>query len=86
MGGQGVVLATDTDRARLSRLAPRAERARAGIIETRLLNPGREVEMLDDWVGSADCVLIDAPCSGTGTWRRNPEARWRLTPDRIERR
>jgi len=41
--------------------------------------------MLDDWVGSADCVLIDAPCSGTGTWRRNPEARWRLTPDRIER-
>ena len=85
MGGQGALLATDTDRARLSRLAPRAERARAGIIETRRLNPGREVEMLDDWLGSADCVLIDAPCSGTGTWRRNPEARWRLTPDRIER-
>ena len=85
MEGQGVVLATDTDRNRLSRLAPRAERARAGIIESRLINPGRELEMLDDWTGSADCVLIDAPCSGTGTWRRNPEARWRLTPDRIER-
>ena len=85
MGGEGVVLATDTDRNRLSRLAPRADRARAGIIETRLINPGRELEMLDDWVGSADCVLIDAPCSGTGTWRRNPEARWRLTPDRIAR-
>ena len=85
MEGEGVVLATDTDRNRLSRLAPRAERARAGIVETRLLNPGRELEMLDDWVAGADCVLIDAPCSGTGTWRRNPEARWRLTPDRIER-
>ncbi|QBM75361.1 RsmB/NOP family class I SAM-dependent RNA methyltransferase [Sphingomonas sp. AAP5] len=85
MEGQGEVLATDTDRMRLSRMAPRAERARSGIIETRLLNPGREVEMLDDWLHSADCVLIDAPCSGTGTWRRNPEARWRLTPDRIER-
>ena len=85
MRGEGVVLATDTDRNRLSRLAPRAERARAAIIETRLINPAREVEMLDDWVATADCVLIDAPCSGTGTWRRNPEARWRLTPDRIER-
>ena len=83
MDGDGVVLATDTDRNRLARLAPRAERARAGIIETRLLNPGREVEMLDDWIASADCVLIDGPCSGTGTWRRNPEARWRLTPERI---
>ena len=85
MGNQGVLLATDTDRARLSRLTPRAERAGATIIETRLLNPGREMEALEDWADSADCVLVDAPCSGTGTWRRNPEARWRLTPDRIAR-
>ncbi|GAA0310389.1 RsmB/NOP family class I SAM-dependent RNA methyltransferase [Sphingomonas oligophenolica] len=85
MGNEGVLLATDTDRARLSRLAPRAARAGATIVETRLLDPGRELEVLGDWVGSADCVLIDAPCSGTGTWRRNPEARWRLSPDRIER-
>ncbi len=41
--------------------------------------------MLSDWAETADCVLIDAPCSGTGTWRRNPEARWRLTQERIER-
>lgn len=85
MVGLGVVLATDTDRAHLSRLTPRAARAGAAIIETRLLNPGRESAMLSDWAGVADTVLIDAPCSGTGTWRRNPEARWRLTPDRIAR-
>ncbi len=85
MGGAGVLLATDTDRDRLARLAPRAERAKASIVETRLLDPNREAEMLSDWADSADCVLIDAPCSGTGTWRRNPEARWRLTPERIDR-
>lgn len=85
MGNEGALLATDTDRARLSRLAPRAARAGATIVETRLLNPGQETEMLADWSGAADCVLIDAPCSGTGTWRRNPEARWRLSPGRIER-
>jgi len=85
MGNEGSLLATDTDRARLSRLAPRAERAGATIVETRLLNPGQEPAMLSDWADAADCVLIDAPCSGTGTWRRNPEARWRLTPERIDR-
>ncbi len=85
MRGEGALLATDTDRARLSRLAPRAVRAGADIIETRLLNPGREIEAVADWVSGADTVLIDAPCSGTGTWRRNPEARWRLTPERIAR-
>ncbi|WP_242139099.1 RsmB/NOP family class I SAM-dependent RNA methyltransferase [Sphingomonas sp. TREG-RG-20F-R18-01] len=85
MHGEGTILATDTDRNRLARLAPRAERAGVDGVETRLLNPGRESEMLADWAASADCVLIDAPCSGTGTWRRNPEARWRLSPERLDR-
>jgi 16S rRNA (cytosine967-C5)-methyltransferase len=85
MENSGALLATDTDRARLSRLAPRATRAGVSIIETRLLDPDREIDALSDWVGTADSVLIDAPCSGTGTWRRNPEARWRLTPDRLTR-
>lgn len=85
MAGKGAMLATDSDRARLSRLAPRATRAGVEIVETRLLNPGREAGMLADWADSADVVLIDAPCSGTGTWRRNPEARWRLTPARLAR-
>lgn len=85
MAGRGAILASDSDRGRLSRLLPRAERAGVSIVETRLLNPGREEEALDDLRARADLVLVDAPCSGTGTWRRNPEARWRLTPATIER-
>ena len=85
MANHGSILATDIDRGRLSRLGPRAERAGVTIIETRLLDPGHEVAQLADQTGRADVVLIDAPCSGTGTWRRNPEARWRLTPDRLKR-
>ncbi|HQS69602.1 MAG: RNA methyltransferase [Novosphingobium sp. 28-62-57] len=84
MANRGTLLACDIDRARLSRLPERA--ARAGVlVETRLLNPGQELAMLDDWQGRADAVMIDAPCSGTGTWRRNPEARWRIDAKAIDR-
>lgn len=85
MRNEGRISAADTDRARLSRLAPRAERAGVTITETVLLNPGQELQALQAFCGAADVVLIDAPCSGTGTWRRNPEARWRLTPARLNR-
>lgn len=85
MGGDGRLIATDTNRARLDQLKPRANRAGAGYIETRLLDPGRELAKLDDLKGQCDVVLIDAPCSGSGTWRRNPETRWRLTPVRLKR-
>ncbi|MEO6360760.1 MAG: RsmB/NOP family class I SAM-dependent RNA methyltransferase [Sphingomicrobium sp.] len=78
------ILGTDTNRARLSRLAPRAERAGTHI-ETRLLNPPKEAQELADWCASAEVVLVDAPCSGSGTWRRSPEGRWRLTPERLDR-
>ncbi len=84
MEGRGRLIACDTDRGRLQRLPPRAARAGAQV-EQRLLDPGREAEALADMVGVADVVLVDAPCSGTGTWRRNPEARWRLSADRLDR-
>lgn len=85
MENRGTLIACDADRARLARLAPRAQRAGATMIETVLLDPGREAAALERWRGGADAVLVDAPCSGTGTWRRNPEARWRLTSKQLAR-
>ena len=78
------IIASDTNRARLAQLAPRAERAGANI-QVRLLDGGRESAQLADLEGQCDVVLVDAPCSGSGTWRRNPEGRWRLTPERLDR-
>jgi 16S rRNA (cytosine967-C5)-methyltransferase len=85
MANTGRIIASDTDRTRLQRLAPRAERAGVTIVESRLLDPDVEATALSDLTDSVDVVLIDAPCSGTGTWRRNPEARWRLSNARLER-
>jgi len=85
MANAGRLVATDTDRGRLGRMDPRLQRAGVTIVERRLLDPGHEAGQLSDLTHAADLVVIDAPCSGTGTWRRNPEARWRLTPTRLER-
>ena len=85
MGNAGRIVASDADRGRLARMGPRIERAGVTIVEPLLLDPNREEAMLADLAGQADLVLVDAPCSGTGTWRRNPETRWRLTPQRLER-
>lgn len=79
------ILACDINRARLQQLAPRAHRAAATGIETLLLNPGQERSMLADRMGKADRVIVDAPCSGSGTWRRSPELRWRSSPARLDR-
>ena len=78
------IIACDTNRQRLSQLGPRALRAGADIA-VRLLDAGKEEAMLADLAGQADVVLVDAPCSGSGTWRRSPEGRWRLNPERLAR-
>jgi len=85
MANEGRLIACDVDRMRLSRLGPRKMRAGATMIEELLLDAGHEDVALGPLAGTADAVLVDAPCSGSGTWRRNPEARWRLTLDRLVR-
>lgn len=81
MRNKGQVYALDRDPRRLQRLVPRAQRAGARNIQARPIRAD------DPWArelaGRCDRVLVDAPCSGTGTWRRNPEARFRLTPDML---
>jgi len=72
MRHRGRLFAHDAAPARLAQLAPRAERA--GIaVET--LGPDAALP------GGCDLVLVDAPCSGSGAWARNPDAKWRLTPE-----
>jgi 16S rRNA (cytosine967-C5)-methyltransferase len=76
MQNAGEIVACDIDGPRLSQLAPRATRAGASVIRTQLLTDAPPA-------GTFDAVLVDAPCSGTGTWRRQPELRWRLTAERL---
>jgi 16S rRNA (cytosine967-C5)-methyltransferase len=85
MANRGRLIAADVAAERLARLAPRALRAGATIIESRSLRaePGPDEPDLPDLVACADLVLVDAPCSGSGTWRREPEAKWRLSPERL---
>ncbi len=78
MRNQGEILAFDIDPKRLKQLPPRARRAGASIIRIADTRGGPA------WgKGKFDLVLVDAPCSGSGTWRRSPEQKWRLTPDRL---
>ncbi len=85
LGNAASIVAADTDKRRLGNLAPRAARAGAAVDHTVLLDPGREMQALLPWAGKADHVLVDAPCSGSGTWRRSPEGRWRLDPAELAR-
>jgi 16S rRNA (cytosine967-C5)-methyltransferase len=85
LGNAASIIAADTDKRRLGNLAPRAERAGAAVDHTVLLDPGREMQALGPFAGKADHVLVDAPCSGSGTWRRSPEGRWRLDPAELAR-
>ena len=77
MGNRGQIVACDVSASRLDGAVRRLRRAGVNNVECHLVTPG------DKWAkrraGAFDRVLVDAPCSGTGTWRRNPDARHRLT-------
>jgi 16S rRNA (cytosine967-C5)-methyltransferase len=82
MQGKGRLIATDHDK---RQLAPIYERlSRAGVHNCDVRTPKGEGDTLSDIHASADLVLIDAPCTGTGTWRRNPDAKWRMRPGALE--
>ncbi len=72
MGGKGTILAHDANAGRMKDLPARAARA------------GARIERTARPEGLFDLVLADAPCSGSGAWRRSPEGKWRLTPERLE--
>jgi 16S rRNA (cytosine967-C5)-methyltransferase len=78
MENHGQLYATDTDK---RRLAPIHERlARSGARNVQVRTPKSIGNELADLAGRADLVLVDAPCTGIGTWRRNPDAKWRVRP------
>ncbi len=81
MENKGQIHATDTDRARLAPIFDRLKRA--GTRNGQVRPAGTP---LDDLEGRMDAVLIDAPCTGVGTWRRRPDAKWRLSERNLAER
>ncbi len=89
MRNEGRILACDADEARLARSVPRTERAGVRIVEHRVIQDwapqdGGPDPDFGDMQDRADLVVVDAPCSGSGTWRRAPDARWRLTAEALQ--
>jgi 16S rRNA (cytosine967-C5)-methyltransferase len=78
MENHGQVYATDSDKRRLAPIHARLERA--GLRNVQVRTPRGDADVLSDLAGRADLVLIDAPCTGIGVWRRNPDAKWRMRP------
>ncbi len=83
MQNTGQVFAYDADPSRLRPIFDRLRRAGARNVQT--LEPGKP-EALAPLEARMDLVLVDAPCSGSGVWRRKPDSKWRLTPEQIEAR
>jgi 16S rRNA (cytosine967-C5)-methyltransferase len=80
MENKGTIIALDTEQWKLEELKKRAKRNGAHNIDTRLVS-GKTIKRLKE---SADAVLLDVPCSGIGVLKRNPDAKWKLTPDFIQ--
>jgi len=76
MENRGRLVAHDSEPQRLAQLGPRAARAGATVAA---VEPGGTGAL----ASACDLVLVDAPCSGSGAWARNPDAKWRLTPERL---
>src|SRR5262249_46495091 len=86
MEKRGQVYATDPAKRRVAPIYARIERAGARNVQVRAPR-GRSddgPDPLADLAGRVDLVVIDAPCTGTGTWRRNPDAKWRMRPGALE--
>lgn len=84
MDNHGRLIASDDDKRRLAPIHDRL--TRAGVTMAEVRTPRGADDPLADLAGAADRVLIDAPCTGTGTWRRNPDAKWRMRPGALEER
>src|SRR5581483_6794754 len=84
MDNKGQIYATDDDKRRLAPIHDRLKRAGARNVQVR--TPKSVGTELNDLAGRIDLVLIDAPCTGTGAWRRNPDAKWRMRPGALEQR
>ncbi|SMQ62133.1 16S rRNA (cytosine967-C5)-methyltransferase [Devosia lucknowensis] len=82
MGNKGQIFAYDSDRSRLAPIYDRLKRNGVRNAQVRAPHPGA----LDDLVGKLDRVVVDAPCTGTGTWRRRPDTKWKLTPELLAQR
>ncbi|PZR14047.1 MAG: SAM-dependent methyltransferase [Archangium gephyra] len=84
MKNRGEIYALDVDERRLEELKLRARRAGVHNVRIQAIAKGPEAdEQLVKWHGQAERVLVDAPCSGSGTWRRKPDARYRMTPEML---
>ncbi|HKR87145.1 MAG TPA: RsmB/NOP family class I SAM-dependent RNA methyltransferase, partial [Phenylobacterium sp.] len=83
MENTGQIYAYDADARRLTDTIRRAERA--GVRNLQVRSPVKP-DALKGLDGRMDVVFVDAPCSGTGSWRRHPDTKWRLTPQALERR
>jgi 16S rRNA (cytosine967-C5)-methyltransferase len=84
MDNRGQIYATDEDGRRLAAIFPRLERAAPRNVQVRM--PKRGQDVLGDLGQRCDLVVVDAPCTGTGTWRRNPDAKWRIRPGALDQR